>query len=150
MNDFEKLMQELDNVLEEAWRVPLSSGKVVLDREEMVRISQGLHTHYPTEISRARSLLEEREKILLKARTDAEAMLSKARVQSEQILNEQDIILQARKYAEELRSTAEADAERIKRSAVEFADAVLAQAEEHYDKNLSLIQQARRVVRNQG
>ena len=43
-----------------------------------------------------------------------------------------------------------AEAERIKRSAVEFADAVLAQAEEHYDKNLSLIQQARRVVRNQG
>lgn len=150
MNDFEKLMQDLDNVLEEAWRVPLSSGKVVLDREEMMRISQGLHTHYPTEISRARNLLDEREKILLKARTDAEAMLSKARVESEQILNEQDIILQARKYAEELRSTAEADAERIRRSAVEFADAVLAQAEEHYDKNLSLIQQARRVVRNQG
>ena len=41
MNDFEKLMLDLDNVLEEAWRVPLSSGKVVLDREEMIRVARG-------------------------------------------------------------------------------------------------------------
>ncbi len=150
MNDFEKLMQDLDNLVEESWQVPLSNGRIVIDREELDRIAKGLHTHYPTEISRARNLLDEREKILLKARTDAESMTTKARVESERILNEQDIVAQARKYAEDTRQSAEEEAERIKRSAIEFADAMLAKAEEHYDKNITLIQQARRVIRNQG
>ena len=35
MNEFEKLMQELDELCEEAWRLPLSNGKVVIDREAL-------------------------------------------------------------------------------------------------------------------
>lgn len=147
MNEFEKLMQELDELCEEAWRLPLSNGKVVIDREALSRISQGLRTHYPTEISRARSLLDEREKILLKARTDAESILTKAKQLSGDLLNEQDIVKRAQKYAEDLRASAEAAAERTRKGAVEFADTVLAQSEEHYDKNLALIKQARRMIR---
>ncbi len=149
MNDFEKLMQELDELVEEAWQLPLSNGKVVIDREELARIASGLHTHYPTEIARAKNLLEEREKILLKARTDSENLMTKAKLKSTEILNEQDIMAEARRYAAEMRESAQAEAERIKRGAVEFADTVLQQSEDHYDRNLALIKQARRVVKNQ-
>lgn len=147
MTDFERLMQELEELSNEAWQLPLSNGKVVLDREVLSRISQGLQTHYPTELSRAQNLLDEREKILLKARTDAESLISAARQKSEQILNEQDIVAQAKKYADDIRANAEAEAARIKKGAVDFADAVLKQAEDHYDKNLSIIRHARQLVK---
>ena len=47
MNEFESLLEELDDLIEDAWRLPLSNGKIVIEREELARIVNGLHTHYP-------------------------------------------------------------------------------------------------------
>lgn len=118
------------------------------EREELARIVNGLHTHYPTEIARAKNLLDEREKILLKARTDSERMIKNAEMQSNKMLNEQDIIKESRRIADEIRKSAEEESLRMRRSAVELADMVLKRAEDHYDQNLALIKQARRVVKN--
>ena len=148
MNEFESLLEELDDLIEDAWRVPLSNGKIVIEREELARIVGGLHTHYPTEIARAKNLLDEREKILLKARTDSERMIKNAEMQSNKMLNEQDIIKESRRIADEIRKSAEEESTRMRRSAVELADMVLKRAEDHYDQNLALIKQARRVVKN--
>ena len=148
MNEFESLLEELDDLIEDAWRHPLSNGKIVIEREELARIVNGLHTHYPTEIARAKNLLDEREKILLKARTDSERMIKNAEMQSNKMLNEQDIIKESRRIADEIRKSAEEESLRMRRSAVELADMVLKRAEDHYDQNLALIKQARRVVKN--
>ena len=148
MNAFESLLEELDDLIEDAWRLPLSNGKIVIEREELARIVNGLHTHYPTEIARAKNLLDEREKILLKARTDSERMIKNAEMQSNKMLNEQDIIKESRRIADEIRKSAEEESLRMRRSAVELADMVLKRAEDHYDQNLALIKQARRVVKN--
>ena len=148
MNEFESLLEELDDLIEDAWRLPLSNGKIVIEREELARIVNGLHTHYPTEIARAKNLLDEREKILLKARTDSERMIKNAEMQSNKMLNEQDIIKESRRIADEIRKSAEEESLRLRRSAVELADMVLKRAEDHYDQNLALIKQARRVVKN--
>ena len=148
MNEFESLLEELDDLIEDAWRLPLSNGKIVIEREELARIVNGLHTQYPTEIARAKNLLDEREKILLKARTDSERMIKNAEMQSNKMLNEQDIIKESRRIADEIRKSAEEESLRMRRSAVELADMVLKRAEDHYDQNLALIMQARRVVKN--
>ena len=148
MNEFESLLEELDDLIEDAWRLPLSNGKIVIERDELARIVNGLHTHYPTEIARAKNLLDEREKILLKARTDSERMIKNAEMQSNKMLNEQDIIKESRRIADEIRKSAEEESLRMRRSAVELADMVLKRAEDHYDQNLALIKQARRVVKN--
>ena len=148
MNEFESLLEELDDLIEDAWRLPLSNGKIVIEREELARIVNGLHTHYPTEIARAKNLLDEREKILLKARTDSERMIKNAEMQSNKMLNEQDIIKESRRIADEIRKSAEEESLRMRRSAVELADMVLKRAEDHYDQTLALIKQARRVVKN--
>ena len=59
MNEFESLLEELDDLIEDAWRLPLSNGKIVIERERrLARIVGGLHTHYPTEIARAKNLLD--------------------------------------------------------------------------------------------
>ena len=33
MNEFESLLEELDDLIEDAWRLPLSNGKLVIERE---------------------------------------------------------------------------------------------------------------------
>lgn len=146
MSDFENLLEELSSMVEEAWEMPLSKNKIVLEKSDVMRIIDGLGTHYPTELARANSLLQEREKILIKARTDSERMIKEAEEKSKAMTDEQDIVKDANRKAEETVKKAEEDAARIRKSAVEFADAILKRAEEHYDQNLALIKQARRVV----
>ena len=149
MSDFEALLEELSEMVEDADEMLLNKNKIILEKDALMRIINGLNTHYPTEIARANSLLDEREKILIKARTDSERMLKDAQEKSTNMVNEQDIIKEAQRIAQEVRASADADAARIRKSAVEFADSVLKRAEDHYDQNLAIIKQARRVVNNQ-
>ena len=146
MSDFENLLEELSAMVEDAWEMPLSKNKIVLEREEVLRIINGLNTHYPTELARANSLLDEREKILIKARTDSERMIKEAKEKSDAMVNEQDVVKEANRVAEETIKKANEDSARIRKSAVEFADTILKRAEDHYDQNLAIIKQARRVV----
>lgn len=150
MSDFEKLLEELSALIEDAWEVPLSKSKIMVEREEITRIINGLNTHYPTELARANSLLDEREKILIKARTDSEKMIKDAQEKSAQILNQDDLVKESEAKAEQILKDANEEAQRIKTSAVEFADSVLKKAEEHYDNTLAVIKQARRIVNNSG
>lgn len=149
MNEFEVLLDQLNDLIEESWRLPLSNGKVVLDKDDLTRIVNGLQTHYPTEISRAKNLLEDREKILLKARTDADRMKKEAETKSARLLDEQDIIRESKRLSAELLAKATTESEEIRKRAIEFADTILKRAEEHYDQNLAVIRQARRVVKDQ-
>jgi len=148
MSDFEKLLEELSSLIEDAWEVPLSKSKIMVEREEITRIINGLNTHYPTELARANSLLDEREKILIKARTDSERMIKEAQEKSEQILNQDDLVKESAAKAEQILKDANDEATRIKTSAVEFADNILKKSEEHYDNTLAVIKQARRIVNN--
>ena len=149
MSDFESLLEELSALVDDAWELPLKKNKIMIDRDEITRIINGLNTHFPTEIARANSLLEEREKILIKAKTDAERMIKDAEEKSNSMINEQDIIKEAQRIAQQVRDSANEDAQRIRKSAVDFADSVLKRAEDHYDQNLAIIRQARRIVNNQ-
>ncbi len=149
MSDFENLLEQLSAMVEDAWEMPINKNRIVLEKDALLRIINGLNTHYPTEIARANSLLDEREKILIKARTDSERMLKDAKEKSDSILNEQDIIKESQRIAKQIIDSAEAEAERVRKKAVEFADTILQRVEDHYDQNLAIIKQARRVVNNQ-
>lgn len=136
-------------MLEEAWSLPMMGGKCVIKRDELRACLDGLHTYYPTELAKAKSLLDERERILQKAKADAEKMVKDAEKKARAILNEQDILVEATNEAQKLTKEAKEDAAKMRRAAVEYVDNILGRVEALYDSNLASIKQARRIVQGE-
>lgn len=147
MSEFDNLLSEMDELLEEAWSVPMTGGgKCFIDREKLREYIGGLQTYYPSEIRKAKAIIEERETILLKARTDAEKMLRDAEEKSKQLLDEEFILTEAKKRAAELVTATEEAAERMRKSASDYVDTLLQRLEEQLENNLAGIKQARRAL----
>jgi len=146
MVPFEEIIDELQEMLDEAWNLPMTGGKCVLDGEKVRENLEGLRLNFPGEIKRAKSVLDERERIILKAKSDAIQMIKNAEQRAEIILNEQAIMREARDKAELLVKTAQDDSIKMKKAAADYLNGLLKKTEELLDNNLAAVRQTRRTI----
>lgn len=146
MSMFEDILDELDDMLDEAWNLPMTGGKCVLDGEKIREKLEGLRLNYPGELKRAKAVLDERERIIAKAKYDAEQTVKAAQDKAEHLLNEQVVLKEATAKAEAIMKTAQEESTRMKRAAIEFVDGLLKRTEDMYDASLAQVKQARKAV----
>jgi cell division septum initiation protein DivIVA len=148
--DLQNLIEELEEIVENATKVPLSS-KCMIDREEVWEVIQQFRLNYPEEIKQAQWVKKERERILNESRQEASNIIETANRKVVMMVDETEIIKIAKAKAEEIVSAAdmqaaeitgqaESDAKQImgaanekaeeyKRNARSYADSLLATAE---------------------
>lgn len=146
MVPFEEILDQLEDMLDEAWNLPMTGGKCVLDGEKVREKLEGLRLNFPGEIKRAKAVLDERERIIIKAKNDAASTIKEAEEKAAIILNEQAIMIEAKEKAETMLRTAKEDSLRMKRKTVELIDSLLKRTEDLYDSSLATVKQARRAV----
>lgn len=146
MVPFEEILDQLEDMLDEAWNLPMTGGKCVLDGEKVREKLEGLRLNFPGEIKRAKAVLDERERIIIKAKSDAASTIKEAEEKAATILNEQAIMVEAKEKAETMLRTAKEDSIRMKRKTVELIDSLLKRTEDLYDSSLATVKQARRAV----
>lgn len=147
MSEFDNLLGEMDELLEEAWSVPMTGGgKCFIDREKLREYINGLQTYYPSEIRKAKAIIEERETILLKARTDAEKMIRDAEEKAKKMLDEEAVLKEAKRLAEEMLASAKETSDKMRKNAADYVDTLLRRLEEQLENNLAGIKQARRAL----
>ena len=74
----DKYLDEIDDVLEEAWSLPLSGGKRMVDIDRIRNLIDEIRLHLPEEIKDAKAVVQDREEILADARAQAEDIVKKA------------------------------------------------------------------------
>lgn len=124
--DLQALIDELEEIVESASKVPLSS-KCMIDREEVWNVIEQIRLHYPEELKQAQWVKKERERIINEANQEAAAIIETANQQVVQMVNETEIIKIAKAKAEELVKEADLEAVEIKHKAEVAASA-------HYDE----------------
>lgn len=127
-NDFEKGLQELEDLLEEAWNVPFLKNKMIVDGSKIHKCVSELRLRLPGEMKRAKELIQNKDSMIQTAQEEAKHMLERAKKNSELIT------ANARANAENLMERAKAQVEilvsqqEVLRVAQERADAILEQA----------------------
>ena len=127
-NDFEKGLQELEDLLEDAWSVPLMKNKIIVDGSKINKCIGELRLRLPGEMKRAKELIQNKDNMIQTAQEEAKNMLERAKKNSD-LIN-----ANARANAENLMERAKAQVEilvsqqEILRIAQERADAILDQA----------------------
>lgn len=127
--DLENFIEELEEIVESATKVPLST-KCMVDREEIWDVIQQFRLNYPSEIKEAQWVKKERERILNEAREEAKNITDRAKQEVAEMVNETEIVKFANNKAEETIKGAETEAINIKHIAGDEAKRIIDDAEE--------------------
>lgn len=119
------LLDALENIVEKAGGIPLS-GKIVVNKDELIDIIKDIRIKLPDEIKQAQWIREERQKILSDAKKEADGISKEYDEKLSEIeLEKQKILNGARKEAENLKKEYEDNVQRIR----EERHRILAEAE---------------------
>ncbi len=124
MADIIYLVERLEQVLSQGWRVPLTSNAMI-NEDAFIDIVEQMHIAIPNEIRQAQGIVQQKERILAQAREEAERIVAQAHQQAERLVGETDIAARARSRAAEIVAEAEQEADDVCAGADHYATEVL-------------------------
>jgi hypothetical protein len=135
------LIDRLENLVTNSKRMPLVN-QVIVKEADLLNIIDQLRTSIPMEIKQARRIMQEKERILSQAKSDANIILNQARAETERALTsegllqvaqerEQEIIYQANEQAQMIVRRAERHTEQMQIEADNYAAETLRNLKEH-------------------
>ena len=134
MADILYLVERLEQVLAQGWRVPFTTNAVI-DEDAFIDIVEQMHIAIPNEIRQAQQTVQQKERILAQAREEAERLLEHAYQEADHLIGQTDVVKRARTTANEIIAEARKEAEDIRLGADYYAADVLKRLRkelEHY------------------
>lgn len=144
--DIENLMDELEDILEASWHLPLSGGKAMVDTSEVKRILEDIRLAMPKEIVQARKIVDERNMILDKAQNEIDAMMKVSEEKIKNMVSKSEIVKSAQASAGNIISEANAKAKEIRNSANEYVNNMMKKIDDTVTANLAEIRKARQML----
>ncbi len=124
MSDINHLIDRLERLLNESWRMPLSAYLVV-NEDEFLDIIDQMRTAIPREVKEGEKIQRERERIVAQAEEEAERLLQLAQEDAAKLVEQHEIIRMADQRARTIIERAQREAEVLKGEADEYAGQVL-------------------------
>lgn len=140
--DLEAQINELEEMVSKARRVPLSSSIMVPEKGIFDLIDQ-LRANLPEELKQARWIIKERSEMLDEARREADKIVAEARIKADEMIAETEVVRAAKKEAAEILEEARSNARKIRLEAEDYADEKLANMEATLHRMVSTIRKGR-------
>lgn len=132
----EQLIKDIKEYIDNCKTYPLSSTKIIVNKDEMKELLGELSDTIPDEIVRYQKIISNKEAILADAQAKADTLLAQAQIKTDELVNEHqimqsayaqanEIVMLATKQAQEILDTATNDANSIRMGAIQYADDVL-------------------------
>lgn len=138
MNTIESILNDIDELLEDSWSLPLSGGRCVVDAEKVRDLIDSVRMNMPNEIKQARAVVSDRNQILSLAKGEAEALIRKSEERAKSLLDQENIVRQANAKAVALLNDASTRAAKIVDDANHQAEETLSGAQAKASETLSL------------
>lgn len=144
-----KLIEELADVVEKSFGVAFT-GKVMVDKDEVLDILQDMRLKLPENIKEAKWIKEERGRIIAEAQQEAEKIIKSAEDKIINMIDESEITRRATEQAEQILAHAQERAKDIRNGTREYTDNMLASLEKNLNDYLRIVEENRAEYRNQG
>lgn len=140
MSKMEQIIEEMEEYIDNCKFQPLSTTKIIVNKEELLELLTELRLKTPDEIKKYQSIIKNRDEILNKAKADADAMLQQTALHTNELINEHEIMQQAFQKANEIVQEATGQAQQILDSATEDANHIRLSAIQYTDEMLANMQ----------
>ena len=137
----EQIIEEIEEYIDRDCKFqPLSSTKIVVNKEELEELLRELRMKTPDEIKRYQKIISNKDAILADAQSKADAIVAEAREKTQSMVTESEIMREAteqandllertNQQAQEILDNATNDANNIRMGALQYTDDMLANLE---------------------
>ncbi|MBQ3929208.1 MAG: ATPase, partial [Clostridia bacterium] len=108
------LIDELQEIVEGAFTLPLSGGKTVVNTDRIREIIDEMRINLPQEVRQAKNIAADRTNIIAKAKEEAEDIVQRAEERAKTMVSQNEIVRQAQKKADEIIFNANNESAKIK------------------------------------
>ena len=145
--DILEIIDLMEEAIEKASAVPLT-GKVMIDKDEILDYIQEIRIIYPDELKEAKWVKEERQRILHEAESRAEAIQKNAEETQMALIDEHEITRCAYEQANELVRNASEQAMDIKADCDQYVEELLSNAEDRLQMLLDKLREDKSSINN--
>ena len=118
----EQIIEEIEEYVDSCKFQPLSSTKIVVNKEELEDLLRELRMKTPDEIKRYQKIISNKDAILADAQAKADNMIAEATAQTQQMITESEVMQQAYVQSNELLEKTNQQAQEILDSATNDAN----------------------------
>lgn len=142
-----QVLDTLDTLLDNAWSLPLSGGRCVVDAEKVRDLIDDIRINLPTELKQAQAIVSDRTEILAQAKKEHDQIIRIAEERAKVIVSQQEVVKSAQQKAQEILSQTHTKSKEIRGGAQEFSDDLLRSCEDSLIKALSELKTTRQALR---
>lgn len=144
----ENLIDEMYNALENGWKMPLSSGKIFVDGEEIRQILDEMKEEIPAEVRQAKAIVADRAQIINDAQREAETVIRVAEEKVKAMVNQDEVVRQAQAKANELIAQAQAKFKEMRKASNDYVDDLMRRTDEALSENLAELRKTRQNIKS--
>jgi hypothetical protein len=124
LSDIYHLIDRLERLLNESWRMPLSTY-LVINEDDFLDVIDQMRTAIPQQIKDAEKIQRERDRIIAQAEEEGERIVQLSQEDAAKLIEEHALIVAAEQRASTITERAQREAEVLKSDADEYAREVL-------------------------
>ena len=141
------LLDELDEMIDSAWNMPLSGGKALVDAERVREIVDKIRSSLPQEIRQAKAIVSDRSQIIADAKREAETVVRVAEERARVMVNQDEIVKQAQQKANDLLTQTQIKTREMRKAANEYVDDLMRRTDEALAANLAELRKTRQNIK---
>lgn len=144
----EDLIDELYDVLEKGWNLPLSGGKTFIDSEEAKQILDEIREAIPAEVRKAKAIVADRAQIISEAQREAETIVRVAEEKAKTLVNQEEIVRQAQAKANDIMAQTQAKYREMRKSTQDYVEEVMRRTDDAMSAALAELRKTRQSIKS--
>lgn len=148
-SDILSLLNEVEEIVDHGPKIPMT-GKVLVDDTVIFELLDRVRAALPEELTNAKWVLKERERILNEAQAEAERLMERGKSYIDKMAVENEVVKQAQIYGEDIVRQAQTFAHDVKIGAVQYADEMLQHVEQSIYQTLQSLRKNREELKGLG
>lgn len=142
-----KILDELEEMVRFSKKVPLSGGKIMIEKAELMELLDRLRAALPEELDSVRLILSEKDRIIKEACAEADQYIEQSREKALRLIDNSEITQRALQKSDEIIAIANQKSKEIYQDANEYADGVLTHIEMVLKRGLEAISMGKEEVK---
>ena len=143
----ENLLDQIDEMIDKAWGLPLSGGKCLVEADKLRDIIDDIRGNMPSEIRQAKSIVADRTDIIETAKKEAEDIVRAAEERARAMVMQEEVVKLAAQKANEISTQTQQKCREMRKGAQDFVDDLLKRTEEDLAKHAAEVHQTRQILR---